>query len=124
MQLAPRNCCRAKRLRATGLALLLVAVATTSCSSLSVRRDTQSSGTFHATGWAFTFLSWDVPRSALDIARENASDARLPRAVVEHTSVMPYLGWFDWVLDIVGVRRASVSGRWGFTGDDVDAATQ
>ena len=30
----------------------------------------------------------------------------------------PYLGPFDWLLDIVGIRYARISGTWGF------AATQ
>jgi len=88
--------------------------ATASCASVSFERETLTSGTFESSGLAFTILSIDLPKSAIDIARENASDARQPNTQVTDAKVLPYLGWFDWVLDIVGVRYAEVSGTWGF----------
>ncbi len=95
------------------LAALLVA-GTASCASVSFERETLTSGTFESTGLAFTILSIDLPKSAIDIARENASDARQPNTQITEAKVIPYLGWFDWLLDIVGVRYAKVSGTWGF----------
>jgi len=86
----------------------------TSCASVEFQRETQTSGTFESSGFAFTILSIDLPESAIDIARENASDARQPNTEITDASVWPYLGWFDWLLDIVGVRFATVSGTWGF----------
>jgi len=62
----------------------------------------------------FELLKHFVSKGAMDIARENASDARQPNSVITEATVWPYLGWFDWLLDIVGVRYASVSGTWGF----------
>jgi len=100
------------------LALVLCCALQVGCISLDVERKTQTSGTFQSTGWGLTLLGWDIPKSALDIARENASDARLSNVEVTHTHVTPYLGWFDWVLDIVGIRFARVSGTWGFSGKE------
>ncbi len=96
---------------------VLVAVAACSCASVEFKRDTETSGTFVSTGWAFTFFSHDIPKSALNIARENASDARQPNMVVEEATVTPYLGWFDVLFDIIGVRHARVSGTLGFRPD-------
>jgi hypothetical protein len=87
-----------------------------SCASVQLNRTTQTSGTFRSTGVAVTILGWDLPKRAIDIARDNASDSGLVNMQVEHAHVTPYLGWFDWLLDIVGVRYASVSGTWGFDG--------
>ena len=44
------------------------------------------------------------------VVRDNASDAGLVNMQVEHASVTPYFGWFDWVLDILSVRFATVRG--------------
>jgi hypothetical protein len=99
-----------QRLLLAGLVLALGS----SCASVSFERDTLTSGTFESTGLAFTILSIDLPKAAIDIARENASDARQPNTQITEASVYPYLGWFDWVLDIIGLRYASVSGTWGF----------
>ncbi|HTF90665.1 MAG TPA: hypothetical protein VK843_19760 [Planctomycetota bacterium] len=90
--------------------------AVSSCASVSFDRQTQTSGTFHSSGIAVTVLSWDLPKRAIDIARDNASDAGLVNMQVERETVTPYLGWFDWVLDIFSVRFASVSGTWGYDG--------
>lgn len=95
---------------------LLVASMASSCASLSVERDTATSGTFSSRALSFTLLSWDMPRPAIQVAHENASDAGLPN--IQATSVYETdLGWFDWILEIIGVRRASVRGTWGFTGE-------
>jgi len=103
--------------RAARLALVGCALLTLSCASVEFRRESQTSGTFTSTGTAITLLSWDIPKSAVLIARENASDARLPNLEVTSERIFPYLGWFDWLLDIVGIRYARVSGRWGFPPD-------
>jgi hypothetical protein len=78
-----------------------------------IERDTLTSGRFESKGVSFTFLSWDMPKPALDIARENARDSQLAQMRVESARVVPYLGHFDWLLDILGVRWARVSGTWG-----------
>lgn len=91
-------------------------LALSSCGSLSVKRRTETSGTFHSSGWAFTIFSVDIPKGALQIARENASDTNLANLTVEDVLVIPYLGSFDWLLDIISVRYARVSGTWGFDG--------
>lgn len=87
------------------------------CGSLSIRRQTETSGTFVSTGWAFTILSLDIPKSSNDIARENASDSRLANLRIEENKTTPYLGWWDWLLDIIGVRRTKITGTWGFAKD-------
>jgi len=102
-----------RRRRAWLLAPFLLALGT-GCAHLEFRRDTATSGTFTSTGTAVTLLTWDLPKSALMIAQENASDARQPNLRVTSERVYPYLGWFDWVLDIVGIRYARIEGTWGF----------
>ena len=96
------------------LATALAAATLCSCASVKFERTTESSGTFVSTGLAFTILSHDLPKGALKIARENASDARQPNMVVTDTRVVPSLGRFDQLLDILCVRYARVSGTWGF----------
>lgn len=98
----------------TALAATLLLAA--SCASIDITRDTQTSGRFESTGWAFTILSIDLPKPALNIARDNASDARLTNMQVTGTVVTPDWGWWNWVLDIISVRFAMVSGTWGFSG--------
>ena len=98
------------------LPLLALPLLLGSCASLEFKRTTETSGTFESTGWAFTILKIDVPKSAMQIAVENASDSNLANMQVEETMVTPNLGWFNWLLDIISVRRASVSGTWGFEG--------
>jgi hypothetical protein len=97
-------------------AMVLVCCSASSCANLSFKRQTETSGTFTSTGMSFTILSVDIPKNALLIARENASDANMANLVVEETKVVPYLGPFDWLLDIIGVRYARVEGTWGFAG--------
>ncbi len=89
---------------------------TSSCASVSFDRRTQTSGTFRSSAVAVTILGWDLPKRAVDIARDNASDAGLVNMQVDHAVVTPYLGWFDWLLDVLGVRYAVVSGTWGYDG--------
>lgn len=85
-----------------------------SCASLSFERDTQSSGTFTSSGWSFTLFSVDLPKSALNIARENAADANLPHLVVEEVTVTPDLGPLDFLMEFFSFRYARVRGTWGF----------
>ena len=103
-------------LRRLPTALLVSALlcAASSCSSLNFERTSESAGTFVSTGIAFTFFSIDIPKSAINIARENASDANLTNMEVSEAVITPYLGWFDWLLDIIGIRRARIEGTWGF----------
>jgi hypothetical protein len=112
--LAQRTKVRRSALRGCCLALLLTA---TSCASVSFERETATSGTFVSTGWAFTILSIDLPKPAINIARENVSDANLANTVVQEVSVIPNLGPFDWLFDIISIRRAQIRGTWGFSGD-------
>ena len=99
-------------------ALLSIAA---SCASIEITRDTQTSGRFVSTGTAFTILSIDLPNDAVNIARDNASDARLTNMQVTDVKVTPDLGWWDWLLDIIGVRSARVRGTWGFSGAEAGA---
>lgn len=96
-----------------GLACILLG----SCASMSFERDTQSSGTFTSSGWSFTLFSVDLPKSALNIARENASDANLPHTVVDEVKTGPHLGPFDFLLEIISIRYARIRGTWGFAGE-------
>lgn len=92
-------------------------LAVSSCASLSFERDTESSGTFVSSGWSFTLLTWDFPKQAIDIARENASDANLANMQVTETLLIPELGWFKWILEIVSIRYARLGGTWGYSGE-------
>ncbi len=102
-------------LRAGCLAALLASV--TACSSIEFKRDTESSGTFLATGTSFTLFGVDFPRSALNQARENASDAGMHHMVVKEANVWPYLGPLDFLLEIISIRYAEIEGTWGYTED-------
>lgn len=96
---------------------VVLALSLGACGSLSIERRTETSGTFESTGWAVTIFSIDIPKSSKDIARENASDSRLTNLRIDVNRTTPYLGWFDWLLDIVGVRYTKISGTWGFPDD-------
>lgn len=98
------------------LAAAALAFSLAGCASIDLTRETQSSGSFVSKGFAFTIASIDIPRPALLIARDNAVDARLTNMRVTHSSVTPNLGWWDWLLDIIGVRWATIEGTWGFSG--------
>ena len=103
---------RSGSIRASLLACTLL-LTLSSCAQLSIRRDTETSGTFISTGRSITFLSWEMPRPAIQIAQENAADAGLPNieaTLVEATD----WGWFDWILEILSTRNARVTGTWGY----------
>ena len=34
--------------------------------------------------------------------------------MIEEKLIFPYLGPLDWILDIVSLRYARISGTWGF----------
>lgn len=84
------------------------------CASVEFTRETETSGRFRSSGLALTVFGYDFPSGALQIARDNASDARQPNTVVTSQRVFPYLGSADWILDIFSVRWARISGTWGF----------
>jgi hypothetical protein len=108
---------RMHRMLALTLAVSLTVLATGGCSSLSFKRNTETSGTFKATGWSVTFFSYDFPERAIDIARENASDANLPHMKVLTARVWPHLGPLDFLIELIGFRYARISGTWGFDGE-------
>lgn len=110
---------RTSRRVTTALQLLILStcLTSTSCSSVEFQRTSESSGTFEASGTSFTIFSVDIPRSALNQARENASDAGLHNMEVTETTVWPYLGWLDFVFEIISVRRATIRGTWGYADD-------
>ncbi len=111
---------RASVLRSFFLASCLCLV-TSACGSVEFTRDTETSGHFKARGFAVTFLSWDLPRSALNICRENIADAGFANTQVTKARVWPYLGPFDWIFDLIGLRWARVEGTWGFRGESAAA---
>ena len=84
------------------------------CASVSLKRSTKTSGTYTSTGWAFTLFSIDMPSSAMKIARENAADFHLANTTETAASLTPDVGWWNWVFDIISIRRAKVQGTWGF----------
>jgi len=102
---------RSTRLCLPSLALLLLSSA--GCTSLEFERSGPEHGTFTSTATTFTFLSFDLPGPARDLALGNAADSARPNLLVESDVVVPYLGWFDWIFDIIGVRYAIVTGTWG-----------
>lgn len=99
---------------ASALLALVIALAP-ACASVEFERSSPTAGTFRSTGTAFTLLSIDFPREALQIARENAVDAGQSNLVIEKSRVTPDLGWWNWLLDIISVRYAVIEGRWGHT---------
>ena len=114
---------QARRVRTRALLVFAAAGALGACSSLEFRRSTQTSGTFTSKGWAFTIISCDIPKTAEQIARENASDANQPNLQITDVFVAPYLGAFDWILDIICVRYCRIEGTWGF-GDSESSSQQ
>jgi hypothetical protein len=97
-------------------AALLACLVLSACAGVSFERKTETSGTFSSYGLSMTILSTDFPKGALQIARENASDSGLANMEVEKSVVFPYLGPFDILLDIIGIRYARISGTWGYSG--------
>ena len=89
-------------------AAVLLLATLTSCAGVKFTRETETSGRFRSSGLAFTILSYDFPKRAIDIARENASDSRQANLVVERQRVFPYLGPLDWIFDIISVRFARI----------------
>ena len=100
-----------------GLFAGLFILSLSACSSIEFKRDTESSGSFTATGTSFTLFGVDFPRSALNQARENASDAGLHHMQVTEANVWPFLGPLDFLLEIISIRYAVVEGTWGYSED-------
>lgn len=98
-------------------ASLALCLTLASCSSIEFTRDSESSGAFVATGTSFTVFSVDLPRSALNQARENASDAGMHNMVVTSAEVWPHWGPLDFLVEIIGVRHAIIKGTWGYKDD-------
>ena len=94
-------------------ATLAVGISLASCSNFKPVRTSETGGTFVSKGRSLTFLSWDMPRSALQIAQENVADSGRPNVIVTSTHVTDW-GWFDWILEILGSRGAQVRGTWGY----------
>jgi hypothetical protein len=91
-----------------------LALLVSGCASVEFTRDTETSGRFSSSGTAVTIFGYDFPGGAMQIALDNASDARQPNTQVTKQRVFPYLGPVDWLLDILSVRYARVQGTWGF----------
>ncbi len=100
------------RLRSGVLAACLAALAC-SCASTRFEATAETSGRFRSSAVTFTLLGHDFPSPALMLARANASDSLLPNLVVTEERVFPYLWRLDFLLDIVCVRYAVVSGTYG-----------
>jgi hypothetical protein len=94
------------------IAALLLTTAT-SCASLDVEPNDRDTGNFRSSAVTFTFLGRDFPQTALLLARANAADSQLPKLVVTEERVFPYLWRFDFLLDLISVRWARVSGTYG-----------
>jgi len=99
-----------RSLRGLGLLLCLLA---SSCASLKTRATGATSGEFSSSAFSITFLSFDLPSPALQIARNNAADISQPNLLVDRETVFPYLGRLDWLLDIISFCFARVTGTWG-----------
>ena len=99
-----------RSLRPLGLLLFLL---TSSCAGLNTNATSATSGEFSSSAISITFLSFDLPSPALQIARNNAADISQPNLLVEKETVFPYLGRLDWILDIFSIRFAKVTGTWG-----------
>lgn len=99
--------------RFTPLIGVLFAVLGSACASVNFKATSPTGGTFTSSALAFTFLSFDVPSPALQIARDNAADSQQPNLLVKRETVFPYLGRLDWILDILCIRYARVTGTWG-----------
>lgn len=95
-----------------GLGVLL-AFLVSSCASLSFEPVDSGRGTFTSRALAFTFLGHDYPQSAILLARANASDSGLPALEVEQEHIFPYFWKLDFLLDVISVRYASISGSYG-----------
>lgn len=96
------------------LALAACAALAPSCASVKFERETPTSGTFESSAWAFTLISFDLPGPALQIAQRNVSSSGQPNLVIEKSLVVPHLFFLDFLLDIVSIRYAKISGTWGY----------
>ena len=95
-------------------ALLLACVlACASCANLKVEPADAETGTFESGAMALTFLGKDFPQSAVLVARANAADAQLPNMVVTEERIFPYFWKLDFLLDILSLRWAWISGTYG-----------
>jgi len=83
------------------------------CAHLNVDPIDANSGTFRSSAVTFTFLGNDFPQAAILLARANASDSRLPNLVVTREHIFPYFWKLDFLLDLISLRWASVSGTYG-----------
>lgn len=92
---------------------VILGLLVSSCASLHFEPVDGARGTFRSRALAFTFLGKDYPQSALLLARANASDSGLPAMEVEEEHVFPYFWKMDFLLDLISVRYASVSGTYG-----------
>lgn len=95
-------------------AIVLSALFLFGCASVEFERTEREAGTFHSSAWCLTFLGIDLPSNALMTARANASDSALPNMEVVSETRRPYLGRFNWILNLFSIRFASVEGTWGF----------
>jgi hypothetical protein len=95
--------------RIAALGLLLCS----SCAAVKFEPDGPDSGHFRSTAIAFTFMGKDLPQGALLIARANAADSQFPNLIVQQERVFPYLWKLDFLLDLISIRWAEVSGTWG-----------
>jgi hypothetical protein len=93
--------------------LLCAALALSACASLSVTPKDASTGSFRSSALTLTFLGNDYPQSAILLARANAANAQLANQIVTRELIFPYFWKFDFLLDILSVRWASVSGTYG-----------
>ena len=99
---------------ATAFALVACLWLAPSCASVQFDRDTPTSGTFESSAWSFTIISFDFPGPAVQIAQRNVSSSGQPNLVIEKSLVIPHLGPLDFLLDILCIRYAKISGTWGY----------
>lgn len=92
-------------------------VLTTACISadFQVNRETETSGRFDSTARSWTILSWDFPKDAELIARENISDARLTNVRIEAIDRRPdWIWWLAWIPELLWSPSCRITGTWGF----------
>jgi hypothetical protein len=104
---------RASMRRRIPAGLLATTLFLSSCASLSLSPTDEHTGTFRSRALAVTFFGSDYPQSAILLARANASDAALPNLVVSREWIFPYFWKLDFLLDVLSIRFASVSGTYG-----------
>lgn len=103
------------RIPAPARAPWLLAALLAGCASVTFTRETETSGTFRSSARSFTILSYELPRPATLAAHENVADSNLPQLRVTSERSTDW-GWWNWVLEIVSTRSATVRGRWGDSG--------